>query len=146
MSILGNASRSRRSAPPIEWGCDSLDLLPRPTRRALQLAADETTLWPGQVALAEGAAVQWLFIVLSGELVVRRGGRDLRVLGQGDTFGALDALAAQSHAGADLVARDVTRILALPKRAYTALVATDPAFDEWVMRTLAAQQAAGSPR
>ena len=121
------------------WGCDSLDVLPRPTRRALKLAADEVGLWPGQVALAEGAPVQWLFIVVSGELTLRRGGRDMRVLGRGCTYGALEALAAQSHAEAELVARDVSRMLTVPKRAYSALVATDPAFGEWVMRTLAAQ-------
>ena len=141
MSILGNAARARRSGAAAEWGCDSLDVLPRHTRRALRLAADEVGLWPGQVVLAEGAPARWLFVVVSGELAVRRAGRDIRVLGPGCTYGALEALAAQSHADADLVARDVTRVLTVPKRAYSALVATDPAFGEWVMRTLAAQEA-----
>ena len=140
MSILGNAARARLSGAPADWGCDSLDVLPRPTRRALRLAADEVSLWPGQVALAAGAPVRWLFIVVSGELALRDGMRDLRLIGRGRTYGALEALAAQSHAEAELVARDVSRVLTVPKRAYSALVATDPAFGEWVMRSLAAEQ------
>ena len=140
VSILGNAARSRRSGPSDEWGCESLDILPRTTRRAIKLAADESVLWPGQVALSAGAPVQWLFIVLSGELVLRDGTRDRTVLGPGSTYGALEAMAPQRHAEADVVARDVTRILTVPKRAYSALVATDPAFGEWVMRTLASRQ------
>jgi CRP-like cAMP-binding protein len=139
VSILGNATGSRRSARSVEWGCDSLDVLPRSTRRALRLAADEVALWPGQVVLAAGSPVHWLFVVVSGELTLRDGDRDLRVLRQGSTYGALETIVPQRHAEAELVARDVSRVLTVPKRAYTALVATDPAFGEWVMRSLAAE-------
>lgn len=139
VSILGNGPRVRRGRPE-ELGLESLDLLGERARQALRRTGDRYTVWPGQVVLAEGAQVNWVFVVLSGELTLCRRGRQARVLGAGATYGALEAVMSSAAPG-DLVARDVTEVLALPVRSYRALIETHPDFASWIIRSLAAEQA-----
>jgi hypothetical protein len=55
-------------------------------------------------------------------------------------FGALEVIG-RVHASGDLVARDLTRLLALRARDYKALAATHADFAYWVMRAMAQTQA-----
>jgi CRP-like cAMP-binding protein len=120
-------------------GTKSLDNLSPRTLQELCRRGDRYTVWPGQTVLAEGSRVQWVFLVLDGELVLRRRGKDLEVLRAGCLYGALETLH-HTHAPADLVARDVTRVLALPVNAYTGLVQTHPDLAFWVLCAVARQQ------
>ena len=138
MSILGHGLR-RRSERWWETGCASLDLLSDRTRQELRRRADQYTAWPGQTLLAEGGLVSWVFVVLDGELALRKDGRDLRILRGGCLYGALEAVT-HTYAPADLVARDVTRVLTLPIPVYTGLAATRPDFAWWVIRALAGER------
>jgi CRP-like cAMP-binding protein len=137
VTILGN--RLRRPNGRMYLGGSGLEHLPVRSRRALDAAADEAELLPGAVALAQEAPVHWLFVVLDGELALRRDGRDVRVLRAGATYGALEMLSGRHAVGA-LVARDVTQVLTMPKPRFTALVAEDPAFGRWVLQALARHQ------
>lgn len=131
MTIFGNEARRRHEASR------ALDRLPKRARRALEAAADRATIGPGRVALADGVAVRWLFVVLDGELVLREQGTDRRILGPGSIYGALEMLSGEHAAGA-LVSRDVTTFLTIPKSRFAALAASEPGFADWVLRTLAA--------
>ncbi|HMC39663.1 MAG TPA: cyclic nucleotide-binding domain-containing protein [Acidimicrobiales bacterium] len=119
-----------------ETGCASLDTLCAQTLQELCRRGDQYTAWPGQTLLAGGTRVHWVFVVLDGELVVRRGETDLQVLHAGCIFGGLESLGPIEAPG-DLVARDVSRVLALPVNAYTGLVQTRPDFAFWVLRAVA---------
>lgn len=99
------------------------------------------TVSPGQTVLLEGRSVKWVFIVLEGELVLRRCGQDVTRLRAGCLYGALESLTS-GRAPADLVATELTRVLAVETRAYTALVETRADFASWVLRALARQEAA----
>lgn len=116
-----------------------MDSLSPRTCQELCRRGDQYTAWPGETLVAEGSTMHWIFVVLDGELVLRHDGRDLRVLRAGCLFGGLESLEA-AHAAGDLVARDVTRVLALPVNAYTGLVQTHPDFAFWVLRAVARDQ------
>ena len=131
----------RRKTRWWDLGCESLDSLPPKTLQELCRRGDQYTVWPGQTVLTEGSRVYWVFLVLDGELVLRSGGQDVRILGAGCLFGGLETLH-ESYAPADLVARDVTRVLALRVDAYTGLVETHPELAFWVLRAVARQQEA----
>lgn len=137
----GSEGRGTRQGRAPWWhvGCGSLDALSDRTLQDLCRRGDQYTVWPGQTVLAEGARMNWVFVVLEGELVLRRRGQDLRLLRAGCLYGGLETLH-YSHASGDLVARDVTRVLALPVSAYTGLIQTHPDLAFWVLSALARQQ------
>lgn len=128
----------RKGGSPSAW--DGLASLPPKAQRAVDACADVSVVWPGQVVLGAGTAVRWLWIVTDGELALRRGGRDVRILRGGDLFGVAEMLGGPT-AGASLVSRDVSRFITIPKRNFTALVESEPGFAAWVLR---AEASAGS--
>ena len=143
MSILKHGAELPRSRPA-DPRRQTLGLLPERTRKALTRAGDEFCALPGQVVVRAGDSLRWVFIVLDGELVLRRAGRDQRILRAGSVYGALEAVG-HSHPSAELVARDITRVLALPIRAYRGLAQTDSEFGYWVISSLAREIGLNEP-
>lgn len=77
-----------------------------------------------------------LFLLLAGEVAVRRGSRTLAVLGPGEFFGEM-ALLEQEPRSADVVATKPTRVFVLSSWEFWGFVADKPA----VIRALFAEMA-----
>ena len=109
-----------------------LGTLPHETLWAIDRAGDRCVVWPGEVLVRAGERIHWLCIVLDGELAERRAG-DERVLRAGEIFGAVE-LVGRSPAVGSLIARDRTAVLAIPEQRFRALVGTQAAFGEMILR------------
>jgi diguanylate cyclase (GGDEF)-like protein len=105
---------------------DKLTLLKR-TRLLETLAEDELarlldgcreiSLVPGEALCHEGEVGQAMYVVLSGNLVVSRGGKQVAVGRAGDCFGEM-ALIESRERSATLRALDDTLMLEIPERAF----------------------------
>ena len=69
---------------------------------------------PGDEIITEGEMDNSFYIVVSGEVAVRRSGRDLNVLGEGDCFGEIGFISKQKWT-ATIVAK--TEVAAMNVRA-----------------------------
>jgi CRP-like cAMP-binding protein len=91
----------------------------------LAAEADELRFEPGQVVVQEGAPGETLFVILSGEARVVRGGRTLARLRPGDFFGELSALDGGPRS-ATIVAETPVAVLRLFRRTLVSTVKREP--------------------
>jgi CRP/FNR family transcriptional regulator, cyclic AMP receptor protein len=99
------------------------------SRRHLnRLAADtdELEFAPGQIIVRQADPGEALFVVLSGEAKVMRGGRKVGEVVPGDFFGELSAIDGGPRT-ASIVAVTPVRLLRLFRRTLTSLIKEDPA-------------------
>jgi CRP-like cAMP-binding protein len=102
-------------------------------------AASVRHLRQGSELFAQGSAVAHLFLLVGGELEVRRNGRALARLWPGEVIGELSFLRARP-ASADLVAQQDSRVLALPQAELRRRLGADPAFSARFHRASSAAQ------
>lgn len=79
----------------------------------------------GETLIREGADTDGLYIVLSGEVEVVRGGHTLARLHEGELFGEMSLLK-KTVASADVVTTRRTSLLRLPRSDFDALILTHP--------------------
>jgi hypothetical protein len=99
--------------------------LDRETRHRLSPYLLERELAEGQQLFAEGDRGQRLYLVLRGELVVSRGGRELTRLGAGRHLGEI-ALVLDGRRTATVVSTQPTRVASLHRRHLQELLDTRP--------------------
>jgi CRP-like cAMP-binding protein len=95
--------------------------LPQRERKALERLADEVTLPEGTVLMREGRFGREVFVLLEGEVEVRRDDEVIAVLGPGEVVGELAVLDPTQTRNATVVASTELRTLVLDPRAYRSL-------------------------
>ena len=90
----------------------------------------------GTVLCEQGSRGREFFVITDGEAVVTRGGKRLATLGKGDFFGEI-ALLEPVKRTATVTAQTPLRFFIVSDRAFDAVLATDPAIERRVLRTLA---------
>ena len=114
-------------------------LFARCSKRELQIVARhvETAEFPaGTQLVVEGEQGDAFFIVLDGEVVLRRGGRKVGTLGPGDYFGEL-ALLDPAPRSATATAATEVRVAVLGARMFRTLLRELPSISERLLSSLA---------
>jgi CRP/FNR family transcriptional regulator, cyclic AMP receptor protein len=92
---------------------------------ALHGAGTEQDAPAGQVLVREGATGGSLFLILSGDVAITRGGRRIAELGEGTVFGEAAMLDGRPRTASAIVERDA-RLVVVPARALHALIENRP--------------------
>ncbi len=114
-------------------------LFARCSKRELQIVARhaETAEFPaGKELVVEGEPGDAFFIVLEGEVVLRRGGRKVGTLGPGDYFGELALLDPAPRSATATGTTDV-RVAVLGARMFRTLLRELPSMSERLLSGLA---------
>jgi CRP-like cAMP-binding protein len=93
----------------------------------------------GDVIIHEGNPVDGLYVVLSGEVAVSKGGQSLASLREGELFGEMSLLQ-KTPATATVTAARNTSLLRLPREAFDSLIVTHPQILELVSGLSEARQ------
>ena len=130
MALGANAKLDLLKRIPLFEHCSKKDL-----QRIAQIA-DELDLRAGKVLIAEGERGREFFVLVSGEVEVRRKGRKLNTLGPGNFFGEM-ALLSKIPRTATVTALTPLDVLVITDRAFVDLLEKMP--DLWlkVARALA---------
>ena len=99
-------------------------------------AADEIDLPPGKVLMQEGDRGREFFVIISGEVEVRRKGRKISTLGAGDFVGEM-ALLSKAPRSATVTATTALDVLVVTDFNFVALLDRTPALWLKVARALA---------
>ena len=98
--------------------------------------SEDMELDPGTVLCREGEVGQEFFVILEGEVEVKRKGRKLGTRGPGDFIGEI-ALLEDIQRTATVTAKTPLHVFVLTRPAFQHLVNEHPAVERKVMRTLA---------
>jgi len=98
--------------------------------------ADELDLREGKVLIREGERGREFFVIISGEVEVRRKGRKMSTLGAGSYVGEI-ALLSQIPRTATVTATTPLDVLVITDRAFLSLLEKSPTIAVKVARTLA---------
>ncbi len=130
MALGANAKLDLLKRIPLFEHCSKKDL-----QRIAQIA-DELDLRAGKVLITEGERGREFFVLVSGEVEVRRKGRKLNTLGPGNFFGEM-ALLSKIPRTATVTALTPLDVLVITDRAFVDLLEQMP--DLWlkVARALA---------
>jgi CRP-like cAMP-binding protein len=101
----------------------------------LASVADELDVGVGKALVREGETGREFCIIVEGEAEVRRGGRKLRTLGDGDFFGEI-ALISGGPRTATVTTTAPTRLLIVTDRAFKTLLADVPSLQTSVLKAL----------
>lgn len=108
------------------------------SRRQLAQVArltDDLEVPAGTVLCKEGSRGQEFFIIIDGEATVTRDGECLTTFRSGDFFGEIALLEAVKRT-ATVVAATPLRFFVVSQQAFAAVLATDPAIERKVLRTV----------
>lgn len=94
--------------------------------RAVVSTAKERSFEAQSKIVEEGSLGIGFYLILEGQVEVRRGGRVLARLGKGQFFGELALLQKDVPRSADVVALEESRCLVLPQWDLLALIKTHP--------------------
>lgn len=89
----------------------------------------------GEVVVTEGSLGDALYLVLSGAVTVRKGGRVLATLGAGEFFGEM-CLVEPATRCADVVAEEPSFLFRMPTTALQTLLEQEPAAANAVLVTI----------
>ncbi len=98
--------------------------------------ADELQLADGRELTREGARGREFFVMIDGELEVRRKSRKVATLGGGDFVGEM-ALITGRPRNATVTTKGIVRALVITDRAFTGLLLTSPTIQLKIMKVLA---------
>ncbi|MBA2298058.1 MAG: cyclic nucleotide-binding domain-containing protein [Actinobacteria bacterium] len=98
--------------------------------------ADELQLAEGRELTREGARGREFFVVIDGELEVRRRARKVATLGGGDFVGEM-ALVTGRPRNATVTTKSTVRALVITDRAFSRLLASSPTIQLKIMKALA---------
>jgi CRP/FNR family transcriptional regulator, cyclic AMP receptor protein len=130
MALRANAKVELIRHTPLFEHCSKKDLA------QIAQIADELDLRAGKVLIREGDRGREFFVVVSGEVEVRRKGRKVATLGPGSFFGEM-ALLAQAPRSATVTALTPLDVLVITDRAFVALLDRMPEIWLKVARALA---------
>jgi CRP-like cAMP-binding protein len=99
---------------------------------------DEVDVKEGTVVIREGNTGGEFFIIVEGEVAIRRGSRRLGTLGAGDFFGEI-ALIDKGPRSATAIAQTPCRLLVLASREFHSMLNAEPKVERKILRTLAAR-------
>lgn len=99
-------------------------------------ASDEVDVAEGRVLVEQGAVGHEAFVILDGQVEVRRGDQVLATLGPGDHFGEMAILDGGPRT-ASVTATTPLKVLVLGQREFSALVDDVPGLGHKLLRTLA---------
>ncbi len=102
-----------------------LESLSESAMKQLVAACREIALAPGEILCKEGDVGRAMFVVLSGNLVVSKGGKQVAVGRPGDCFGEMALIESRGRA-ATLRALDETCVMEIPKATFEDQLATMP--------------------
>ena len=112
--------------------CSKADLI------EVALSADEREAAVGDRLTEEGQRGREFFVVVEGDVIVRRGGKKLAELGPGDWFGEIAILTYKPRT-ATVTASSSVRLLVIGDRAFRHVVETRPRIALNVLRSVAAR-------
>src|SRR3954447_342718 len=121
-----------KSAPLFE-NCSKQEL------RNIARIADELDLPAGKVLIREGERGREFFVIINGEVEVRRKGRKMATLGPGSFVGEM-ALLSKIPRVATVTAATPLDVLVITDRAFITLLEKTPAMGVKVARTLAERE------
>jgi len=106
-------------------------------RQLAQVAqlSDDLEVPAGTVLCKEGARGDEFFIIIDGEATATRGGERLTTFGSGDFFGEIALLEAVKRT-ATVIAATPLRFFVVSQQAFASVLATDPAIERKVLRTV----------
>lgn len=124
--------------------------LPGDAIEALAEATEPAGYRAGQTVIDDGGIGDRLFLVVQGQVAVRKAGRTLALLGPGDYFGEM-ALIDDAPRGAAVVAQSDVRLLCLGRLVFQSLIQEHPSVlvelcRLFVRRLRMAQQVASGAR
>lgn len=128
--MTGSAPTESLSTVPLFAGLTDAD------RREVVQAGDEIDVEAGRELVTEERVGREFFLIIDGEAVVRRDGREVATLGPGDYFGEL-ALLDKGPRTATVVARTPMRLFVLGQREFGGLVSTVPGLASKLLLRLA---------
>jgi CRP/FNR family cyclic AMP-dependent transcriptional regulator len=108
---------------------------------AVASVADEIDLRQGKELTTQGRPGREFFVLVEGEAEVRKNGRKLRTLKDGDFFGEI-ALVMKRPRTATVVAKTPVRVLVITDRSFKSLLEHSPSIQIKVLQALA-QRVAG---
>jgi CRP-like cAMP-binding protein len=130
MALRANAKVELIRHTPLFEHCSKKDLA------QIAQIADELDLRAGKVLIREGDRGREFFVVVSGEVEVRRKGRKVATLGPGTFFGEM-ALLSQAPRSATVTALTPLDVLVITDRAFVGLLDRMPEIWLKVARALA---------
>jgi CRP-like cAMP-binding protein len=99
-------------------------------------AADEIDLPEGKELTTEGERGREFFVILDGEAEVRRNGRKIKTLGNGDFLGEI-ALVSKVPRTATVTTTRPTRVLVITDQRFGSLLRTTPDIQSGIVEALA---------
>jgi diguanylate cyclase (GGDEF)-like protein len=114
---------------------DFLKLLSEDALRVLVSESREIDLAPGEILFAEGAEGRTMYVILDGELVVRKGEKQIACGGPGSYYGEM-ALIESKKRSASVEALRPTRLIEITEEQFKTHVAANPAALLAMMRTI----------
>jgi len=107
-------------------------------RELIELAkvTDDLEVEPGKVLCKEGQPAREFFVIVDGEVEVRKRGKNVTTLGPGDFFGEI-ALIEHGTRTATVTAKTPLRFFVLHSRAFNGLMDSAPGVERKVLRALA---------
>jgi CRP-like cAMP-binding protein len=106
--------------------------------RQIASIADELQLPAGRPLAVEGAPGREFLVVVEGSAEVRRHGRKINLLGDGDFLGEI-ALVTGRPRTASVTTREPTRVLVVTERDFRRLMREMPSIQEKVLHAVAAR-------
>ena len=110
----------------------------------IAVIADELFLPEGAKLIEEGKRGREFFVLVNGTVDVRRGGRKLRTMGDGDFFGEI-ALVSDAPRSATVTSASPVRVLVITGQAFQRLLTETTTIQAKVLAVLAERVAATLP-
>jgi CRP/FNR family cyclic AMP-dependent transcriptional regulator len=101
-------------------------------------AADEITMTEGSLIIDQGQTGREAFIILSGDVTIKRSGRKIAVLGAGDVVGELSLLDHGPRTASAICATDCT-LLVIDQRRFISVLDDVPSIAHKLMGVLASR-------
>jgi CRP/FNR family cyclic AMP-dependent transcriptional regulator len=130
MALRRNAKIDLIKHVPLFAQCSKKELA------SIAAVADEIDLGEGRELTRQDAPGREFFVLVEGEADVRRNGRKIRTLSDGDFFGEI-ALVTDRPRTATVVARTPVRLLVVTDRAFRRMLEESPQMQAKVMQALA---------
>lgn len=117
---------------PLFSGCTKKEL------EKIAKASDEITMTAGTLIIDQGQTGREAFVVIDGEVVVKRNNRKIAELGPGQVVGELSLLDHGPRTATAVCETDCT-LLVIDQRRFLAVIDDIPTISHKLMRTLAAR-------
>ena len=110
--------------------------LSRPQLVELAKRTEDMEVEAGRTLAREGEIGQEFFVIVDGEVVVTKGGEEIRRLGPGDFFGEIALVWESPRRTATVTAETPLRFFVLTRQNFRSLIAHQPEIEEKVLAAL----------